>query len=75
MKNPITMFTFENGKAVIKQGRKTIAKIYDRNTFFKGTRLENSFTQFPYAVEMLGGTFECVDLNDAMRIYEKYKPQ
>ena len=67
------MFTFINGKATVKSGRKTIAKIYDRNTFFKGTRLENSFTQFPYAVEMLGGCFECVDIEEAVRIYEKYK--
>jgi len=75
MKNPLTMFIFENGKATVKSGRRTIAKIYDRNTFFKGTRLENSFTQFPYSVEMFGGTFECINLDEAVKVYEKYRPQ
>ncbi len=67
-------FNFVAGKAVLKEGKKIIAKVFDRNVFFKGTRYENTFKQFPYSVEMMGGIFECTCLEDATRIYLKYKP-
>lgn len=64
---------FTNGLFVIKRGRKIIAKVYDRNEFFKGTRYENSFKQFPYSIEAFGGMFECTDLEDVKRILNKHE--
>ena len=63
---------FIKGKAEIKHGRKIVAKIFDRKEFFKGTRYENSFTQFPYSVETMGGSFQCKDMNEVETIINKY---
>ena len=68
----IIQSSFSGGKMEVKSGRKTIAKIYDRAEFFKGTRYENIFTQYPFSVEMFGGVFECKDLAEVNAIVNKY---
>lgn len=64
---------FTKGIAIIKQGNKTTAKVIDkaaRNLEFK--RPIYNFCRFPYSVEMLGGAFDCTDLNECNTIIEKY---
>lgn len=64
---------FINGKAVIKNGRKTIAKVYDRLVFFKGTRFENSYGKYRYSLEMSVGIKECETMNEVIEAIDKYK--
>jgi hypothetical protein len=64
---------FVNGRALVKNGRKTIAKVYDRAVFFKGTRFENSFARFPYSLEIANvGQRECKTLEEAVSFIETY---
>ena len=63
---------FIKGKAIIKVNKKIVAKVYDRMEFFKGTKYENTFKQFPFSVEMLGGCFECKNFEETKEILNKY---
>ena len=67
----MTEINFKNGKAEIKNGRKIIAKVYDRKVFFAGTRYENSFSK-PFSVEICGMMKECVSLDEVKQTLEKY---
>jgi len=58
---------FINGKALIKAGRKTIAKIYNRPIFFAGLKIAWN-PRFPYSVEVNGMAAECVNLDDAIEL-------
>lgn len=52
---------FVDGRAIIKQGRKVIAKIIDMNARYGG-----GYTQYPYNLEMNGGIRQCTDLKDCI---------
>lgn len=58
---------FKNGKALIKAGRKTIAKIYNRPVFFAGLKVAWN-PRYPYAVEINGMAAECINLEDAIML-------
>lgn len=64
---------FKNGKAEIKQGRKTIAKIIDRKEFYKINNLPQSYSEkYPYSLEMKFGIAECENLNKCIELINKY---
>jgi hypothetical protein len=58
---------FINGKALIKRGRKTIAKVYDRPIFFNGLKVAWN-PCFPYSVEVNGMAAECISIEDAITL-------
>ena len=64
---------FVDGKAVVREGRKTIAKVFDRPVFFKGTRYENNFGRYRYSVEMYCGQKECSTIEEVIETIEGYK--
>lgn len=51
---------FTNGKAIIKIGRKIVAKVYDRSVLFSGTKLEDKYS-IRYSLELttIGMAREC----------------
>lgn len=64
---------FENGRAIIKKGRKIIAKIIDRESFFKAQNVESLYSkQYPFSLEIAGGIRECESLDDAVEFLNKY---
>lgn len=63
--------TFKNGLATIKEGRKILAKVYDRPEFFKGTKVVIN-SKYPYSIEIKGGMFECENKEDVNSIFVKY---
>jgi len=67
----ITIESFTNGKAIIKNGRKTAAKVYDRAIFYPLNNIKKSYS-YQYSVEMLGGAFECANLKEVNEILTKY---
>jgi hypothetical protein len=63
---------FIKGKAVVKKNGKTIAKVYNRKEFFKGTKYANSFQKYPYSLEMSFGMAECENLTKVKTLIAKY---
>lgn len=62
------------GKAEIKEGRKIIAKIYDRAVFFKEHKITSGFSH-PYSIEIPGvGSRECDTLQECIDKINEYKP-
>ena len=64
---------FTEGAAIIKQGRRILAKVYDRAIFYPLHKIPSKYS-FQYSIEMMGGAFECADLTEVNRILEKYLP-
>ena len=60
---------FINGKAVIKSGRKIIAKVYYRPDFFKGLNV-NWDARYPYGLEMNGMAAQCKSLDEVMELFQ-----
>lgn len=72
---PLTLeqLKFTDGVIVFRAGNMVVGKAYDRNEFFKNTRYANSFTQFPYSVEIPNmGIRECKDLQEVLEVVNKY---
>jgi len=64
---------FIEGKAIIKNGRKTVAKIYDRKVFYTANNIPLSYSpKFPFSLEMNAGIRECESLEDAIFYLNKY---
>ena len=64
---------FINGKAEIKQGRKILAKIIDRPTFYKLNNIPATFAPgLPYMLEFKGMARECKSLEEAKFFLNKY---
>jgi hypothetical protein len=64
---------FVNGKAVIKKGNKILAKIIDREVFFRANNMKNPTSpKFPFSLEISGGIRECDSLEDALTYLNKY---
>ena len=60
---------FINGKAVIKSGRKIIAKVYYRPEFFKGTNV-NWDARYPYCLEINGLSAQCTSINEVIELFQ-----
>ena len=60
---------FINGKAVIKSGRKIIAKVYYRPDFFKGLNV-NWDARYPYCLEMNGMSAQCTSINEVIELFQ-----
>ncbi len=58
-----------NGKAIIKSGRKIIAKVYYRPDFFKGLNV-NWDARYPYGLEMNGMAAQCKSLDEVMELFQ-----
>ena len=63
---------FKNGKAIIKKGRKIIAKVYDRPVFFANAKTKVSYSKrysldIPYL-----GIFQSDDFSEIERMIEKH---
>lgn len=64
---------FENGIAVLKQGRKVVAKIIDLAARKEAWEAEHGkpfymavSKQYPFNLEMFGGIAQCTDLEDVL---------
>jgi len=69
----MTDFTFINGKAIIKKGRKIIAKIYDLAVFYEVNKIKSGYSKkYPYTLELKVGSRECESLEDCSKMIEKY---
>ena len=65
--------TFENGKAVIKSGRKIIAKVFDREVFYAHNNIARNFSDSEkFSLEMMGGIFLCESVEKCIELLEKY---
>lgn len=64
---------FIKGLAIIKSGRRTVAKIYDRPEYFKGTKLEGKYSE-RYSLELthLSVARECTTLEEVVHYLTKY---
>lgn len=71
---PNKVFMFENGKCLIKDGRKIVAKIYDRPEFHKDTKYATAFSKdYPYNLEIPNiGSIECVSIRECVEYINKY---
>lgn len=57
--------TFNKGLSIVKDGRKIVAKIYNRKDFFKNTNV--SFNEnYLYSVEFNGLSKECTTLLECL---------
>jgi hypothetical protein len=62
---------FINGKAIVKQGRRIIAKVYDRAVFYPANNIKAGYSS-PYSLEMAVGQRECATVEEAKHFIEKY---
>jgi hypothetical protein len=63
---------FINGKAEIKQGRKVLAKIFDKPVFYAAHNIQSGYS-FPYSLEISGiGIRECSSLQEVLEQLNKY---
>ena len=62
---------FINGIATIKQGRKIVAKFFDRDTFFKNTKVNYS-KKYCLELPKFGVSTESNDLNELINLLKKY---
>jgi len=68
----ITTESFTNGKATIKNGRKIVAKVFDREAYYAANNIKSAVGHCKFSVEMLGGSFSCIDLQEVNAILTKY---
>ena len=59
---------FINGKAIIKSGRKVIAKVYFRPDFFNGLKV-NWNKNYPYCLELNGMSAQCKDMAEVEELF------
>lgn len=59
---------FVNGKAIIKSGRKVIAKVYYLPDFFNGLNV-NWDRKFPYSLEIHCMSAHCKDLAEVEELF------
>ena len=62
---------FVNGKATLKQGRKTIAVVYHRPEYFKGQDIPY-ILRYPYGLQMSVGFRECETLDEVKELIKTY---
>ena len=62
---------FIAGKATIKQGRKTIAKVFDRDVFYPANNIKGKYSH-KYSLEISGGLRECDTIDEVNFFIEKY---
>ena len=67
----INKITFLNGCAILKDGRKVIAKIYNRKEFFKNTNVSYN-EKYLFSVEFNGLMKECITLIECLEMIDKY---
>lgn len=64
---------FINGKATLKQGRKTIAVVYYRPEFYPLNKIKAGFNpEFPYGLQMSIGFRECENLDVVKLLIKKF---
>ena len=66
----MSTITMINGKAIIKQGRKVIAKIYDRPVYYAANNIKCDIGQFTHSLEIGNRMAECRSLNDAIELMD-----
>jgi hypothetical protein len=69
-------FDFKDGEAIIKRGRKIIAKVFDRYEYYKKHNMAITFSnKYPYSLEIPNiGMVECENLTEVERLLSKYCP-
>jgi hypothetical protein len=69
----IKFMQFTQGKAEIKKGRRVVAKIYDRPTYYKAHKIPSQHAEkYPYSLELRGIARECETLEEAIFYLNKY---
>ena len=64
---------FDKGRALVKKGRKIVAKIFDRETFYREHGLTNRYSaKYPWALEINGGVRECESLEECLDVLNRY---
>lgn len=65
---------FVDGKAIVKDGRKIIAKVYDRPIYYKKHNLANKYNdKYQYSLEIPSiGQKDCENLNDVVSMINKH---
>lgn len=68
----INDINFENGKAIIKRGRKIFAKVYDRDIFYPANKIIKTYS-YPFSLEIIGlGIRECKSIEECKEFINKY---
>ena len=67
----VSQVKFENGKAVLRAGRKIVAKIYDRAVFYRVNNIKSGFSH-PYSFEIAAGHRECDSIEECIEYINKY---
>ena len=64
---------FIKGLAKIKSGKKIIAKIYNREDYFKAKGLKNPCSKnYPFSITNNNSMKECVNLDECINMIKKY---
>lgn len=65
---------FVNGKAIVKNGKKVIAKLFDKNVFYSFHNMKNTYnTSYPFTLEMNCGIVDCESIEKAIELINEYK--
>jgi|694.fasta_scaffold08058_20 hypothetical protein len=65
---------FVDGKATIRDGRKVVATIIDREAFFKKNKINSTYSKkYPFSLNMNAGMRECETLEECLYYVDKYK--
>ena len=62
---------FIDGKCVIKNGKKIVAKIFYRPDFYAAHGIKSQHS-YPYSLEINGGMRECSDIDEVLLYLNKY---
>jgi hypothetical protein len=64
---------FVDGKALVKKGNKILAKVFDREAYFKAQNVNVSFSpKYPYSLTINAMTRECESLDEVLTYLNKY---
>jgi len=67
----MTTLKFIDGKAIVKNGRKIIAKVYDREVYYRLKNVKCNCS-YPYSLEMCVGQRDCDSIEECIKFIEKY---
>lgn len=67
-----TDLNFINGKATVKQGRKIVAKVFDRAVFYPAHNIKSDYKE-PYQLTLyFGAARDCKTLAECVEMINKY---
>ena len=64
---------FIDGRAIIKDGKIIVARVYDRDKFFKIHNINSGWSKYPYSIEIPNiGSRECKNIKECLFFINKY---